>query len=273
VAVRLALRILVVTALVYLLVAYLVVPRLWIHYEHHPALAEVPKRTLTADGIPGDALNLALIGSEAEMLDAFALAGWRQAAALGLRADLDIGESVVLDRPDATAPVSSLFLFGRKQDLAFEQEIGRSARQRNHVRFWRDDERGDGKRPLWLGAATRDRSVGFSRTTGQITHHIASDIDAARNLVMGDLTAAGQLVETYQVTGVGPTLDGRNGGGDRYYTDGELDVGVLSEDNQRASEPPRQLPNPTGITLKNWAWSRMQPVLQSTSEGADDVAR
>ena len=42
------------------------------------------------------------------------------------------------------------------------------------------------------------------------------------------LAAAQELTRTFQVTGVGATLNGRNGGGDRYYTDGELTIGVIS---------------------------------------------
>jgi LssY C-terminus len=209
-------------------------------------------------------VTVALIGSEAELVGAFARAGWREPEALGLRADLGIGESVVLDRPDPTAPVSRLFLFGRKQDLAFEQEVGRSARQRHHVRFWRSDAAGDGKRPLWLGAASFDRGVGLSRTTGQVTHHISPDIDAERDHVMAELAAAGQLEVEYQVSGVGPALDGHNGGGDRYYTDGEIDVGVLTQDNRVATRPPERLANPPAVALKDWAWSQARPLLRRT---------
>ena len=258
----LALLVLLAAIGLYLVTAYLVLPLLWTHHEHHPALAGMPRVTTTAEGIPGDPLNVALIGTEAELVGAFARAGWRQPAALGLRADVGIGESVLLDRPDPTAPVSNLFFFGRQQDLAFEQEVGRSARRRHHVRFWRSDEAGERGRPLWLGAASFDRGVGLSHRTGQITHHIGPDLDAERDRLSASLAAAGQLEVEYQVSGVGPTLNGRNGGGDRYYTDGELDVGVLTPGNRVAARPPRHLAAPPAVALKDWAWSRARPVLQ-----------
>jgi hypothetical protein len=44
---------------------------------------------------------------------------------------------------------------------------------------------------------------------------------------MADLAAAGQLAWQYEWPGVGATQDGRNAGGDRYYTDGLMAVGVL----------------------------------------------
>jgi hypothetical protein len=258
-------RVVLILAGVYLVIAYLLLPTFWVHYEHYPAFELLPKRTVTPDGIPGDPINLALIGSEAELIGAFERAGWRRAAGLGLRSDIEIGASVVLDRPDPSAPVSNLILFGRKEDLAFESEKGRSARQRNHVRFWRDDGAGVGGRPLWLGAASFDRGVGVSHRTGQITHHIAPDLDAERDRVMADLAAAGQLSVEFQVTGVGPTLNGRNGGGDRFFTDGEIDVGVLTPDNRVHPGPPEHRASPTPVELKNWLWAQARPVLRQRS--------
>jgi hypothetical protein len=66
-----------------------------------------PRVTRTADDIPGDPLNVALFGTEPELVGAFAAAGFARADALGLRSDLHIGESVVLDR--RPAQVSNLF--------------------------------------------------------------------------------------------------------------------------------------------------------------------
>jgi hypothetical protein len=56
--------------------------------------------------------------------------------------------------------VSSLYCDGLRQDLAFEKQVGRSAEQRHHVRFWRVLEAGKDGRPVWLGAATFDKGVG-----------------------------------------------------------------------------------------------------------------
>jgi hypothetical protein len=69
--------------------------------------------------------------------------------------------------------------------------------------------------------------VGFSHDTGQITHHIAPDLDAERDALMQDLSKAGVASSVYRVSGRGPTLAGRNGGGDRYFTDGDVSVAVV----------------------------------------------
>jgi hypothetical protein len=212
----------------YLVLAYLLLPRYWErYYARHPALADTPRITRTGADLPSDPLNVALVGSKADVEAAMRAAGWSPAAALGVRADLDIAKSVILDRPDPTAPVSTLFLFGRKEDLAFEQEVGDSARHRNHVRFWQSPQSDEDGRPLWLGAATYDAGVGVSHDTGQITHHIGPDIDAERDRLMNDLENADWVADRYRVAGIGPTTDGRNGGGDRYFTDGMMDVAVL----------------------------------------------
>src|SRR6266850_7917283 len=51
--------------LVYLMAAYLVMPALWKHYVHrHPSLEDIPAITHTGAGIPGDPINVALIGTK-----------------------------------------------------------------------------------------------------------------------------------------------------------------------------------------------------------------
>jgi hypothetical protein len=164
-------------------------------------------------------------------------AGWYPADPTTWRTSVRISASVLLRRPYEAAPMSNLYLFGRKQDLAFQRPVGSSARQRHHVRFWRSEAvDGDG-RPLWLGAATFDRDIGFSRHTGQVTHHIAADVDAERDLLLGDLEQTGWLARQYPVPGVCPTGNGRNGGGDRYFTDGRLTVGILAPEPAQAASP------------------------------------
>ena len=245
----------------YLALAYLILPTFWRHYEHLPAMKSMPKVTRAPNGLPGDPLNVALVGTEPDIQRAFAAAGWHPADPITLRSSLAIAEGVLLHRPDPDAPVSALFLFGRRQDLGFERDVGGSPRERNHVRFWRTDLAADGGRPVWIGSATFDRSVGLSHTTGQITHHIAPDIDAERDTLIRDFETANRLTTLYFVTGVGPTVNGRSGDGDRYFTDGELAVGVLAMDGARATGPIEKLPSPAPITIKNQFWSWIRPTL------------
>ena len=247
---------------IYLIVCYGVLPLLWRHYEHHQAMSDAPKTAVTTDGIPGDALNVALVGTHDEVVAAMLAANWSPADPTTVESSLHIAESVVFKRTYETAPVSNLFLWGRKQDLAFEQAVDENARERHHVRFWRNDNLGIGGRPLWLGAATFDRSVGFSHLTGKVTHHIAADIDSERDHVSETLSKAGQLTEVFQVTGVGATLDGRNGGGDRYFTDGEITIGLISPGNKVQSAPPKVRLNPRAVQAKDDAMAKLRPLMK-----------
>ena len=71
-------RIGVLLAVLYLMAAYLVAPAAWRLAAHfHPALAKAPHVTHTKDGIPGDPLNIALIGTEEELSKAMQAAGAR----------------------------------------------------------------------------------------------------------------------------------------------------------------------------------------------------
>ncbi|MGA9924477.1 MAG: LssY C-terminal domain-containing protein [Isosphaeraceae bacterium] len=257
-----ALNVLVAVVVVWLLSAYVILPALWRHYEHQPALESAPKTTRTAEGIPGDPLNVGLIGTEEEVVQAMIGLGWDAADPVAAESSFLIAYSVLLDRPYAEAPVSDLFVFGRKQDLAFEMPVGASASRRHHVRFWNSKELGRGGVPLWIGAVTFDRSVGLSHRTGQITHHIGPDIDAEREGLFADLRKGGWLTELCQVTGVGATILGWNGGGDPYHTDGELSIGVLASVGARGQTPDR-LENPVAVQVKEQLWSAIRPLLQS----------
>jgi hypothetical protein len=212
----------------YLLVAYLILPKIGeVKARRHPDLADGARLTHTKSGIPGDPLNIALVGSEAEVVAAMSAAGWRAADALGLLSDERIIVDTVLDKPDPVAPVSNLFLFGRKEDLAFEKPIGHSPRERNHVRFWRSGKTDQG-RPIWIGAATRDVRVELSSNTREITHRISPDVDAERDLLLGELTEAKRVTGTRWIDGFQKELTGRNGGGDPWHTDGRLPIASLS---------------------------------------------
>jgi hypothetical protein len=193
----------------------------------HPALARSPRHTTTAQGRQGDAVNVAFIGSAEELHRTLAAAGWYAADPLTLRTSLEIAADVVLRKPYAHAPVSDLYLWGRRQDAAFEQPVGDSPKQRHHVRFWRSAEVDHNGEPLWLGAATYDERVEISRTTGGITHKISPDIDRERNKLVSDTIRADTLDGYYWVEQFHAQPEGRNGGGDPYFTDRRLAVGVI----------------------------------------------
>ena len=217
---------------VYLLIAYVVLPQIGKEKaQRHPDLRDGGARlTHTASGIPGDPLNIALVGSKEDVIRALLAAAWRPADALSFDSSVRIAIDTILDKPDPNAPVSNLYLFGRKEDLAFEKPVGHSPRERHHVRFWRSENVDDG-RPMWLGAATHDVGVELSRTTAQVTHRISPEVDAERALLLADLAKANRVSDTRWIDGFHTELQGRNGGGDPWHTDGRLPVVSLSTSN------------------------------------------
>ena len=250
---------------VYGLLAYLILPALWRHYEHQTRLDGLPMVTATVQGIPGDPINVGMVGTERDILCAMRAAGWHAADPVTWRSSLEISGSVILDHPYPAAPVSPLYYAGRKQDLAFERPVGTSADRRHHVRLWKVLDSGQEGRPVWLGAATFDKSVGFSHYTGAVTHHIAPDVDADRALIEADLQAAGMISARYQVTGIGPTLRGRNGEGDLYFTDGDVWIMRLVEGCVKRSAPPEILPNPPAVAFKDAIWKSVADLYRANA--------
>ncbi|MEJ0073391.1 MAG: LssY C-terminal domain-containing protein [Candidatus Saccharibacteria bacterium] len=110
--------------MIWLLVAYVILPHVyrWLSKVFLPAY--FIGRTQAPDGMLGDPVNLAVIGSKDELVRAMTAAGWKQAGKLDLGSSLRMVYSAVIGAPYPSAPVSSLFLFGNKQDLAFEKDVG-----------------------------------------------------------------------------------------------------------------------------------------------------
>lgn len=189
----------------------------------HPALSSAGTRAFTSKGFPGDPLNIALVGSEDELLRLMADAHWEPADPITFRSSLRITVDSIARRPYVDAPVSNLYVNGKKQDLAFEQPAASNPSKRHHVRFWRLDLSDISGRPLWVGAATYDARIGLSHTNGHVTHHISPDVDSERDKLLGDAQHT-QRVSIEWIDNFQLVREGRNGGGDPFYTDGRLAV-------------------------------------------------
>ncbi|WP_298374527.1 LssY C-terminal domain-containing protein [uncultured Bradyrhizobium sp.] len=243
----------------YVTISYLILPATWSRIEHEPGLSHRPMLTATAQGIPGGPINVGLVGSREDVVSAFHAAGWYPADPITLRTSAEIVGSVLFDRPYKDAPVSPLFFEGRREDLAFEKPDGVSADRRQHVRLWLMLANGADARPVWLGSATFDEGVTLSRDTGQVTHKIAPNIDEERDQLVDGLNQAQTVTSIYQMRGIGPTLNGRNGEGDLYYTDGEIWVARLVLRGDKADKVATALPPPALIQIKDAVFSWASP--------------
>lgn len=214
----------------WLLVTYLILPRV------HSLLSRIylPDyfigRTRTREGVLGDPVNLAVLGDEDQIHAAMLRAGWRRADELNVFTGWRTVVATLARRSYAEAPVSALYLFGRRQAFTYQQEVEGNPAKRHHVRFWPTPEGWllpGGRRVDWLAAGTFDRAVGLSLFTGQLTHRIDAEIDTERDHIVATLEAPSAGNEGIAVERLKHFSSGyhhRNGGGDRITTDGDLPI-------------------------------------------------
>jgi hypothetical protein len=193
------------------------------------AAIENPLTTFTRDGNPGDPINIQFVCTDGQLGAVFAAAGWYRADEIDFVTSARICADAVFGRKYSTAPVSDLFLFGRKEDFAFERP-GTNARQRDHIRLWKTDrtERDSDGRPIWIGSVTKDTKVELAKTNHLPTHHISPDVDAERALAVSELAQTGHVIKDTTRPGFGKETHGVNGGGDPYFTDGQVAVLTLA---------------------------------------------
>ncbi|HEY1063954.1 MAG TPA: LssY C-terminal domain-containing protein [Candidatus Saccharimonadales bacterium] len=194
----------------YLLGAYVLIPALIRLVRIVVPAKHLPLYCVTPDGFASDPLNVGLIGTRQELIDAMTAAGWYEADRHTLKNSIRTALSTVYGWSYPTAPMSHLYLFGRMQDVGFQIPIKDApAGSRHHVRFWattyRDGEQLNVRsidwqhreahvrhdRLLWVGAASRDIGVAFIRHNAQVTHMIDPDTDSERELIVNQLRKAG----------------------------------------------------------------------------------
>jgi hypothetical protein len=151
----------------------------------------IPRRVSDQAGNPGDMVNFALVGSHQQVRDDLGKAGWFPTDANSQDA-LVHGLIETLSRKSYMAvPMSTLFLFGRPQDLAYARANAiEVAATRNHLRLWKTTETVDGL-PLWVGSATHDHGFETDQRTGGVTHYIDPDIDQERDFILASFNNVG----------------------------------------------------------------------------------
>lgn len=266
----------------WLILAYIALPRM---HQFFTALY-VPDyfiaRTRTADGLLGDPVNLALEGSAADIHAALRRAGWVRADDITLGSSWGIIRSSLFRTSYPEAPVSNLYLFGRPQQFAYQQEVAGSASRRHHIRFWQTPDGWllpGGHRVSWLAAATFDRAVGLSLFTGQITHKIDADIDRERDYVINTVRHVDPECTVDIIEDFSTAYHDRNGGGDMVLTDGNLPVLDVTGAAERArpSQPNTDEPASASTDAPSQASTNPSPhlseVIAAVPEALDcDIA-
>jgi hypothetical protein len=227
-------------AVTYGVAAYIILPRIVRMGLKILKHKRVPSYTITGDGLPGDPVNLVLTGTLQQLHAAFAIAGWSEADRLGLTSSWRMVRAFVSNSPYPTAPFSTLYLFGRGQDIGFQKAIDDSPRKRHHIRFWALDTAlaeatwGTAKfwlntdRPqanahvYWIGAGTKDTGFSLTQLTFQITHATDSDTNVERDFIISELRN-NQVIGDVSKVPAGQHIEHIN----HYVTDGEIALANL----------------------------------------------
>jgi hypothetical protein len=131
-----------------------------------------------------DLLNIAFLGSRADLDAAFSSAGWLPAEPLTRATFAKAYKAYTTMSGYGSAPVSLLQWRGRAPSVVYQKSFN-TLSQRHHVRVYPAGDV-DGRK-LWLGAATHDVGIGFDPASLSFTHRVDFRIDREREKVATDL--------------------------------------------------------------------------------------
>jgi len=231
----------------YIFTAYVFVPAGIRLYRLFFRATHIPLYCVTPDGFASDPINVGIIGTRVQIIKAMKDAGWSIPEKKTPSALWRVLKALVKRRPHPTTPFSSLYLFGRSQDLGFALPIEGSPTHRHHVRFWachfdgpedfhehvrfwnrlqRPRKAGD-NRQLWVGAISRDIGLIPIRHNAQITHKVDPDTDVEREIIIKSLKASKSVVSVQNIK-VGAPYELRNRTiGGFLRADGRMSIAVL----------------------------------------------
>jgi LssY-like putative type I secretion system component LssY len=209
-------------------------------YEPKADLARVierqPLRTVEPGRGLADWTNLLFVGTREQLTAAFHDAGWTPASRLCFRSRAKAFVALSIRHPYREGPVSTLLLDGRRPDMVFQKQNNTFAK-RHHIRIWKQAER-LGENEVWIGAATHDVGIAFSREERRFTHITDPAIDRERAKVVADLEFSGYVENTSLLS---RSRVPAYKAGDAVETDGRIAVVALRQPVQAQLKAPAGL--------------------------------
>jgi len=194
--------------------------------EQIPTL--LPRRVLNGQGHEGDMVNLVFVGTQDQLEEAFAQAGWMETIRSKSHAFWHAAHD---PKNNVAMPMSRLFLFGRAQDYGYAKEDTVSTvTRRHHLRIWKTDYEVAGY-PVWAGAATHDIGIEKDQHKWSLTHKIDPEVDQERDFVGECLATASRLAESQYVLPADPVLEATTATGGSYRSNGKILV-LRLQDNE-----------------------------------------
>jgi LssY C-terminus len=182
-------------------------------------LAHSPKRVASKKGTVGGVVNLVLIGNQQEIRTAFGKAGWTHAEEEKGTPLWKTLQAVIVGKGYDAAPMSTLYVYGRPQDMAFEKMLNTFA-NRHHLRIWKAPVKSPQGRDVWLVAADHDNGIDIH--PGVVSHATDPHVDDEREKVGADLGMTGFVTAEELLTPPNPLHSGQTATGGAWETDGRV---------------------------------------------------
>jgi hypothetical protein len=182
----------------------------------------LPRRVNDQFNNQGDMVNFVIVGSQKDVQAALAAANWHVADTDNTKAVLNALEQTSDSKDYLAMPMSTLYLFGRKQDFGYEMaEPIAMVASRHHFRIWKAPFQWNGSE-VWCGAGTHDIGFAKDKRNGSVTHKIDPSVDGERDNIGNSLQSTKQAKTLTYYLPPNPVQDAKNATGDGYRSDGRL---------------------------------------------------
>ena len=190
-------------------------------------LDSLPRRVNDQFNNLGDMVNFVIVGSQKDVQAALDAANWHVADTSTRNAVLSAIEEAYENKDYLQMPMSTLYLFGRKQDFGYEMaEPIAMVASRHHFRIWKAPFTWKGQE-VWVGAGTHDIGFAKDKRNGNVTHKIDPAVDGERDNIGGSLQETDKVKSLAYYLPPNPVQDAKNATGDGYHSDGRLLVVFL----------------------------------------------
>ncbi|MGE5056335.1 MAG: LssY C-terminal domain-containing protein [Acidobacteriota bacterium] len=187
----------------------------------------LPRRVNDQFNNLGDMVNFVIVGSQKEVQAALDAATWHVADTSNTMAAINAAVQTYGSKDYLAMPMSTLFLFGRKQDFGYEMaEPIAMVASRHHFRIWKapftwkDHE-------VWVGAGTHDIGFAKDRRNNNVTHKIDPAVDGERDNIGISLQKTKLAKSMSYYLPPNPVQEAKNATGDGYHSDGRLLIVLL----------------------------------------------
>jgi hypothetical protein len=188
------------------------------------SLNSLPRRVHDQFQNQGDMVNFVIVGSQEDVQAALEAATWHVADTNNEKAVLNAFMQTYDSKDYLAMPVSTLFLFGRRQDFGYEMaEPIAMVASRHHFRIWKAPFTWKGSE-VWCGAGTHDIGFAKDNRNNSVTHEIDPAVDGERDNIARSLQKANKAKTLTYYLPPDPVQDAKNATGDGYHSDGRLVV-------------------------------------------------